>query len=146
MYPRTETQLALIYGNRSNPISSIIHYYETDGCDDIPTIKQAWNTVIDSEPIFRTIISNLEEYKPRLTENIFGASIKTSSQVVALTIGPKGNGKSTVARRVHHALIDGFSSELVISKLRVATAGVPTSAGPSSAQFAGELDACQARS
>ena len=170
VYPMTEMQLALIYGNRSNPITNIIHYYETYGCDDLPTIKQAWNTVIDSEPIFRTdfvlhedkgilverekahfvwseiIVSNLEEYEARVTENLFGTSIKTSFQVVTLPTGPKGNGKSTIIWRVHHALIDGFSSELVISKLRAATAGVPISAGPSFAQFAGELDVYQARS
>ncbi|CAD6577320.1 MAG: hypothetical protein ASARMPRED_008215 [Alectoria sarmentosa] len=169
-YPMTEMQLSLIYGSQNNQNTNIINHYETYRSDDIPAVRKAWKAVIDSEPIFRTTfilhegkgrmaeqgkarfnwsettVSSQEEFDTHVGEVCFETSTDMSFQVITLSGGQHGDGKSTIIWRVHHALIDGYSSNLIISKLRRAIAGMPIYPGPSFARFAGELDAFQQRS
>lgn len=71
-----------------------------------------------------TVASNLEEFEAYLTENKPDTNMKTAIQVVTLPTGPQSNSESTIVWRVHHALIEGLSSRLAISRLRAATAGM----------------------
>ena len=83
---------------------------------------------------------------PVLLKNHPETSSKTLFQVATLLTGTQGNGKSTIVWRVHHAITDAFSSGLVITKVRAATAGMPLPATPSFARVTRELDAYQTRS
>lgn len=162
--PTTEMQLSLIHGGQKTPGTNIISYHETYRPEDIPNLKRAWKAVIECEPIFRTRF-DLCQGKGRLVEEEFApfrwseivvkdhrtydaclydedyemTEITTQFRVVTLPRKPPREGKSTVIWQVHHALIDGFSSALVIEKVRRAVAGLPIQPGPSFVGLAAEL-------
>jgi hypothetical protein len=50
----TEIQLALIHGTQKNPSRNIINYFETYPQTALEVLRKAWQTVVQSEPIFRT--------------------------------------------------------------------------------------------
>lgn len=50
----TEIQLALIHGSQKNPSRNIISYFETYPWTSLPAIREAWQTIVQIEPIFRT--------------------------------------------------------------------------------------------
>jgi len=169
-YPMTEMQLSLIYGSQNSRGTNIISHYETYRSDILPAVRRAWESVINSEPIFRTeffldqggsrlaerreaqffwtetMASNQKEYESYLWKDCSNANIDSSFQVISLPLGIGNTGISTVIWHVHHALIDGYSSNLVISKVRAAMAGLNVPPGPSFGQFARELQAFQERS
>ncbi|KAJ5190091.1 hypothetical protein N7491_007866 [Penicillium cf. griseofulvum] len=51
--PLTEMQLALIHGTQRHPSRNIISYFETYSSEYLPVLRQAWQTVVSMEPIFR---------------------------------------------------------------------------------------------
>lgn len=163
-FPMTEMQLILMYGSQNDGRVNIIKYYETYPSHSIPAVKHAWRIVVDSEPIFRTTfvvhdgkgylmeqekadfnwsettVSTQKEFDTLIDEDCFDANISMSFQVITIPGNSHGAGKSTVKWCVHHALIDGYSRNLVINKLRTVLAGRRICQGPSFARFAKRLD------
>ena len=169
-FPITEMQLLLIHGNQKDPGTNIIEYHETYRPWDVPTMMTAWKMVIESEPIFRTEFA-LHENKGRLIERgvapfswteitvssqhdfdahrqqkCLETSVGVSFKVITLRSHRQDECKSTIIWRIHHALVDGYSSSLLIRKVQLAVAGMPIYPGPSFARFSGELDALHRRS
>lgn len=169
-YPMTEMQLSLIYGSQNSRSTNIISHYETFRTSLLPAVRRAWELVISSEPIFRTeflldqggsrleersearfswtetMVSNQTEYESYLRKDYSNANVDSSFHVISLPSGIGNTGISTVIWHVHHALIDGYSSNLVIYKVRAAMAGLNVPTGPSFGQFARELQDFQERS
>ncbi|KAF2179233.1 BcNRPS1, nonribosomal peptide synthetase [Zopfia rhizophila CBS 207.26] len=167
-YPMTEMQLAFVHSSQSHAGRNIIFYHETHHPENVPAIKQAWKAVIKAEPIFRTtfelhqsggyMVENAEadfiweeifvhdekSFKIQLEDqdiedNFFG----TSFRVITLSSDSHRTGRSTIIWRVHHALIDGYSSSLVLLKMRRVLHGEVITPGPSFGQFAADLNALQ---
>lgn len=134
----TEMQLSLIRGSLLDSTSNIISFYETYRSVDIPVIKKAWQELVRQELIFRSKVK-LEGRSGKLTETsefifdwtetivhsenayeellladpkelLFGSSFQVIFHEPAAV--------GTIIWRIHHALIDGFSANLIRQKLR----------------------------
>ena len=169
-YPATEIQLCLLHGSQREAGSNVITYVEVYRPEDIPLLKRAWKTVVDIEPIFRTsiqfqngqyclteqhdapfcwselVVTNFEAYN----NEVHGIAADTMAptfyfQVITLPASRHGQARSAVKWRIHHALIDGYSSALVLEKVRMVTAGLSVRPGPSFARLAGDLHHFQKR-
>ncbi|QSZ34268.1 hypothetical protein DSL72_005858 [Monilinia vaccinii-corymbosi] len=144
----TEMQHSFMHSYQQQPGSNIISFYETYRSTDIPHMKMAWQTVIDSEPIFRTtfdhdkatatysmdplpfiwnevlVAGDTDAYISELEKEIVPANMEVTFTV--LTPRPQRSGKvgvSTIVWRVHHAFIDGYSANLLYEKVRKVVMG-----------------------
>ena len=162
-YPVTEMQLSFIHGHEMDRSLNIISYCEIYRPADLKHMKAAWKTVLDAEPIFRTqfvlsegkgrmielavphfswserIVSNEADFKASLARRSSDVSIGQSFNITTLHGHNPDQSKSALVWHIHHALIDGYSSALVLKKVQLAAAGIPPSPGPSFAKFAAGL-------
>ena len=135
----TEMQLSFLHSHQTSPGSNMINFFETYQTTHLPIVKAAWQTVIQTEEIFRmsfevddcheqptapfkwteTIVSSREEYEAALGKDVVSAAIECSFDVVTLPTA----GISTVVWHVHHAFVDGMSGQLVYGKVRDVIAG-----------------------
>ena len=158
----TEMQMSFFHSYESKPGTNIINFYETYKTTDISAIKAAWKTVIEIEPIFRysfssadsvqldrnhfcwneTIVDSAEALEVGLSRDVAPQNPGCSFDVLTL---PQA-GTSTVVWRVHHAFIDGASSQMLYSKLRNVLNELPISAGTPFTQVARELQEYQSSS
>lgn len=160
LVPASELQLSLIHGSVKNPGTNIIQHFETYRPEDVPVMKEAWRKVFELEPILSTRYS--ADFLPQRTSNYEWTEVTTedparfdellheapslavvgcSWKVLTLTAAtrPKINPKSVIIWTIHHALIDGFSAELLFAKVRRASAGKPIFPGPSFADLSNQL-------
>lgn len=137
----TEMQHSFMHSYQRQPGSNIISFYETYTSVDIPTMKMAWKTVIDSEPVFRTvfdhdratatyskqplpfiwdeIVVDTDTYASELEKEIVPEKMEVSFTVLTPRTQKSGNvGVSTIIWRVHHAFVDGYSANLLYEKVR----------------------------
>lgn len=165
--PMTEMQLAFMQGSQANPGTNTISFFETYQTRDVPIMKRAWKTVIESEPIFRTtfdvtedkatlvehmharfsweeiVVRSQEDYEKMLEDNGESEDVFTSFKVITRPRDSRDASLSTIVWRVHHALIDGFSAALVYKKVRQVAAGLSVKAGTSFLYLARDLQALQ---
>jgi gliotoxin/aspirochlorine biosynthesis peptide synthetase len=165
--PMTEMQMSLIHGNRNHPGTNIISFFETYRSQDVPTMRQAWKTVINSEEIFRTsfdlsdgradlvsevpipflweevVVDTHDAYETELEEDQYASRIGTHFKVVTWQISAHGPAISTIIWRTHHALVDGFSATLLYVKLRDVLKGLPIKAGTPFTEVATGLNTLQ---
>ena len=163
-YPITEMQLSFIHGHEMDRNLNVISYCEIYRPADLEYMKAAWRTVLNAEPIFRThfvlsegkgrmieaavpqfswsenIVSNEAEFQESLARRSSDVGIGQSFSITTLVGPTPEQSKSALVWHVHHALIDGYSSALVLKKVRLAAAGIPLRPGPSFAKFAAGLD------
>lgn len=150
--PASEMQLTLIHGSVKNPGTNIIQYFETYEPEHIPSIKDAWHTLYEQESIlgirysadllpqkrtcfdWRAVTTeDRKEFEKLINTRKVPLDIGSSWQVVTLAAPgqPSRMIKSVVIWTIHHALIDGYSAQLLLSKIRRIVAGEPVSPGPS---------------
>ncbi|KAF2192164.1 nonribosomal peptide synthase GliP-like protein [Zopfia rhizophila CBS 207.26] len=137
----TEMQLSFLHSYKKNPGTNIINFYETYNTRDVPQMKAAWRTVIESEPIFRTpfdsetfeasgnlltpfrwtdiVCKSEHQYRAELAKDVAPENIECSFDCITYPV----SGTSTIVWRVHHAFIDGMSAQLVYEKLRMVLMG-----------------------
>lgn len=156
--PASGLQLSFMHESIKNPGTNIIQHFEVYKADDIQRVKTGWETVWEQEAILRTRYStDLTAYEatrfdweeantkdPKEFEQWkFSAptpsmeEIGSSWKVVNLT-GPTTN-KSVVIWTIHHALIDGYSAQLLLFKMRMAASGSPISSGPTFSSISRQL-------
>ncbi|ESZ95931.1 BcNRPS1, nonribosomal peptide synthetase [Sclerotinia borealis F-4128] len=138
----TEMQHSFMHSYQRQPGSNIISFYETYSSANVPIMKMAWKTVIDSESIFRTIfdhdkatathskqplpfvwdeifVEDTDTYISELEKEIVPAKMEVTFTVLTPRTQRSGNvGVSTIVWRVHHAFIDGYSANLLYEKVR----------------------------
>ncbi|KAI1824916.1 acetyl-CoA synthetase-like protein [Xylaria intraflava] len=164
-YPMTEMQISLVQSTQINAGYNIISYIETYRPENIPALKLAWETVLRLEEIFNVsfivdepdaylcerrpatflweevVVQDESSYQQELEPQTEpDDQLQTAFKVVTLQ-SPGTEGKSTVIWRVHHAMIDGVSCSIVLSKVRQVLAGKAIQAGPSFGDFALKLQA-----
>ncbi|KAI4288945.1 MAG: hypothetical protein L6R35_001783 [Caloplaca aegaea] len=140
----TALQLTLIHGTLKTPGMNVISYAENFYSRDIPAVKLAWKTVIDMEPIFRysafkpyrgnsyqhfTWHEESSHFSPEQIRNEIEKIRSKSGLGSAFYVFPQGsmndsNALSTVAWIVHHSFVDGYSTVLLLDKVRRVTAGI----------------------
>ena len=164
----TDMQLALITGGIKAPGKNVISFYQTYPAEDVPLLKRAWKTSIESEGIFRAVFSlskdegvmrkgnravfrwdeietDIEEdYEKELQNWPAESSVGNSFKVVFLDRGLHGKSIATIVWRVHHALIDGYSASLLYKKVQVVLEGRQLQPNPSFLDVAARLHAHQA--
>ncbi|KAI1145460.1 hypothetical protein F4825DRAFT_474017 [Nemania diffusa] len=149
--PTSHLQSLMIRDSIKEFGTNIVRYYETYKPEDISTIKAAWNTLFTQEAILR--LSYSEDLKPQNNSHfdwtevttkdpvqfdgwvhapITRSGIRATWKVITLSSldGSQCDIKSTVIWTVHHALIDGYSARLLLTKLRSLAAGESVRAGP----------------
>ncbi|KAI0517006.1 hypothetical protein F5B22DRAFT_142252 [Xylaria bambusicola] len=155
----TPLQLSFIHASKTHVGQSVIRYLETYRTEHIPVVKHAWETVASTEPIFQTkfklagstyrIVEDAEapflwsETKAESREAYDTALLQQTPDtdfigvafnVVHLEMSGQER-QSTVIWAVHHALIDGFSSVILLNKHRGALSGRSCQPGPSFSSF-----------
>jgi hypothetical protein len=162
--PIPHMQLSFIHGGQRQAGSNIIHYYETYNIKHRSIIKKAWRKVIESEPIFRThfnlhqgngtlteqdvapflwtevIVDSARMFEKEVQKLHMTSNIETSFKMVILDTKLPEDSKFAIIWRVHHALMDGYSSATVLKKLRGAMQGLPVRPGRSFLSLARKLD------
>lgn len=156
----SEFQFALIHESIEIPGSNLIQHYEVYKSEDIPYVKLGWQKVWQQHPLLRMRFAhNLElfedtrfdwgevhtedplEYEKWLcggkVQN-FTDSFGSSWRVVSLLNNPEN--KSMVIWAIHHALIDGYSAQLLLAKMRLAASGKPIAPGPAFSGIVRDLD------
>ena len=162
-FPLTEMQLSLIGSSLKEHNRNIIFLYETHATDMLPALKRAWHTVLDSEQIFKmdikiddsggymiagkqpqfhwieVVVEDDESYRRELKRPVpTNLALGSSFRVVTLNL-PREKHQSTLIWRVHHALIDGTSCELVRSKVHRVLLGQSIQSGPSFGDYVIQL-------
>ncbi|PYI03216.1 nonribosomal peptide synthase GliP-like protein [Aspergillus sclerotiicarbonarius CBS 121057] len=141
----TEMQMSFLHSHEKAPGSNIISFFETYQTMHLPVVKAAWQTVIQTEPIFRMsfesgdckvsapfrwteqVVDSKDTYDAALARDVLPETIQCSFDVITLP----SLGVSTVIWRVHHAFVDGMSGQLIYGKIRdiingrAITAGTP---------------------
>ncbi|RAL63968.1 hypothetical protein DID88_003156 [Monilinia fructigena] len=135
-------QHSFMHSYQRQPGSNIISFYETYSSANIPIMKMAWKTVIESEPVFRTVfdhdratatclkqplpfiwdevfVEDTDTYISELEKEIVPAKMEVTFTVLTPRTQRSGNvGVSTIIWKVHHAFIDGYSANLLYEKVR----------------------------
>ncbi|KAI0107197.1 tyrocidine synthetase 1 [Nemania sp. FL0031] len=158
----SDLQLSLIHGSVKNPGINIIQHFETYKPEDIPAVARAWRTVFEQESTLQTWFSNdllpcKQEHFPwketitsnevELYELVNSApastSIESSWQVITLADAsqPTRLLKSVVVWTIHHALIDGYSAQLLLGRIRRVAGGQHVAPGPSSGDLGKKIHA-----
>lgn len=148
--PLTQAQLAFIHDSLRHPGTNIITHCETYYTHHLPMLKDAWRDVTTSEPIFSQ--QNIRDYTQSSHLPVFcwqdpedgeGATADGPATPVMsyLTVAHQepavGSPRtSKVSWTVHHALVDGFSANLVLEKVLRRANGQLALPGPSFLQFA----------
>lgn len=151
----TELQLTLLQGSMSRPGSNIIRFVETYHADQFDTVRSAWMQVIDSEPMFRTLLSVVDgksemtlsdlpavEWKELTVFDKYAYESELSTtqpmdnstvyfKVVTCMEGLPDESITTLVCSVHHAKMDGYSMRLLHRQLRNALQGKLPSLGRS---------------
>ncbi|KAH8197406.1 hypothetical protein TruAng_008429 [Truncatella angustata] len=159
----TDAQLSLIYGSNAINGRNIIRYCEAYDTKHIPQVKHAWSVILSAEPIFRTRFEVIEEKYCLVEgeiapftweeETVFDREtyVTAPGQLECGTnfIGVKFKvihleqaeepRESTVIWIIHHALVDGYSSMLLLNKHRKLLGGGKIEPGPSYTQFVGQI-------
>ncbi|KAI4859405.1 BcNRPS1, nonribosomal peptide synthetase [Hypoxylon rubiginosum] len=163
----TGIQLHLVHGSKTLQGRNVVRYYETYRTEDIPLVKSSWAAIISTEPIFRTRFHSFEEstylaeeseapfiweevtvdsqraYISTLEKHDFPLDfIGTAFKTVHFKTDTEAR-ESTVVWNIHHALIDGYSSVLLLNKHRNHLAGSPIVAGPSFVRLINQLASLQ---
>ncbi|KAF3483164.1 nonribosomal peptide synthetase [Arthroderma uncinatum] len=144
----SEMQASLLHGSLKNPGTNIIYHYETFLTSVIPKMREAWKSVIEAEPIFRTslmcqptpgedqfvwtevTVDTEMEYQRQLQAVHLQPSASYSFKVVHWPGQNLSTSRSTIIWAVHHAFIDGYSAMILFCKVRRAVAGLPVPSGP----------------
>ncbi|RVX72051.1 hypothetical protein B0A52_04649 [Exophiala mesophila] len=161
-YPSTEMQLSLIRGTLENPQMNIIYHRQACQAADLATLKSAWEKVITHHDIFHSefhmhngtgfwtrrclpfswsevAVQNQGEMEEELLKRPSWSGIGYAFKAIIMH-----NGICTLLFQVHHALIDGYSMELLIRQVKqVLSSGItPTiSTKPSMLGFLRQRDA-----
>lgn len=170
--PLTDQQLELCIPTMECPGKNCNQVFKRYELTYAKAIKTAWRRVWESEPLFRTEIALDEELgsqilRPKaefapievttsdrneylsLTRNVsldVGLGMRLDIISYVPTDGSCGDGEATVVWTVHHALVDGFSLALVLSKVeQAAKDGSILSPSPPFANAAASLTALQSQ-
>ncbi|KAF2809436.1 BcNRPS1, nonribosomal peptide synthetase [Mytilinidion resinicola] len=160
-FSMSEMQLSFLHSYRKNPGTNIINFFETYNTSDVPVMKAAWRTVIESEPIFRTIfdpetlqanenlsvpfrwndiVCNSEsKYRAELAKDVAPENMEYTFDCITYP----ASGTSTIVWRVHHAFIDGMSAQLMYGKLRRLVMGQHITPGTSFSSVTKDIQALQ---
>ncbi|KAJ5375404.1 AMP-dependent synthetase/ligase [Penicillium concentricum] len=141
---QTEMQILLVSGSKRAPGTNVISYYQEVAPMEIPRLKQAWQAVIETEPIFHaafdedqllerkffmlswseTIVNDEDAYQRLIDETESPPMVIPSTEFAVVTLnGPQGPQKSTLIWHVHHALVDGISGGTLLARVNVVLTG-----------------------
>ena len=152
-------QSLLALETRERPGNNVISYFQESSPARIPTLKRAWQKVIQSEPMFRAVFDDDSFSEDGTIFFSWSESIHhdpysfegeleymeapkmvdpaTEFNVVTLAGGcGERENKSILVWHVHHALVDGYSAGLLLEKVRTVMEGGRISEGKSFIELA----------
>ncbi|CRG92077.1 hypothetical protein PISL3812_09132 [Talaromyces islandicus] len=157
--PISHMQLLLLHGSQKNVGTNVIRYHEEYALCHLAQMKTAWAAVVESEPVFRLAFNFANNTQHELdlapftwiekvvdTEDEYQSNIHSHSSPsdgynsFTVTIFAD-EGKFTITWHIHHALMDGYSRDLILNKVRQAAVGKPILPGNSFIGLARELEA-----
>ncbi|CAJ2504437.1 Uu.00g118310.m01.CDS01 [Anthostomella pinea] len=159
--PPSELQLSLLHGTIKKPGVNVIRHSEIYRTEHISAIKAAWQKLFAIEAILRTSFSadlqiqskSYMDWTETATENETDFNGWVNTPVNTLVLGSKWEvvhltskdkmkhpPRSAVIWTIHHALIDGYSAQLLLQKLRETAAGKAPSNGTEYISILKDLD------
>lgn len=157
--PITNMQLLLLHGSQKDVGTNVIRYHEEYALCHLAQMKKAWAAVVEFEPVFRLsfnlgtntqheldsapfhwtekVVHTEDEYQSHIHSHSSPNDFYNSFTVTIFS----DQEKFTISWHIHHALMDGYSRDLILNKLRRAAAGEPILPGNSFIALARELDA-----
>lgn len=152
----TGMQLSFIHENGQYTGQNIIRFCETYSCDVLPTVRRAWEHVINQEAIFRPPTVNTgrafasnnwtdiqveseSEYEAELAKAKRGETSLSCFKAIILRRRDHVDSICTVVWCVHHAFIDGYSAHLLHRKMLDMANGHSVIPGPSFWTVASQL-------
>ncbi|KAJ5940503.1 hypothetical protein N7516_000671 [Penicillium verrucosum] len=162
-YPVTDMQLTFINGSEARPGTNIIRHQQPCAPERISVLKQAWKNVLEAEPIFRTrfelkngigylveierptfeweevIANSEEEYQAILEELPTMTEVSFRFKVVIQQLPNSQPTVACVMWSVHHALVDGFSMQILLDRVENVGRGHLAQPGPSFALLSTQL-------
>jgi amino acid adenylation domain-containing protein len=162
----TNLQLSFVQSSLNQPRRNIIQYYETHCSERLPELKRAWHAVVEAEPIFRmrfevedgsgymvettsahfqwieVVVSKGTEYDQEVNKDDWEDKIQDGHPVNSFKV-VTWKDRSTIIWRVHHALVDEYSRNLLLSKVRCHMDGALNVPGPSFGDYAIQLRSLQ---
>ncbi|RFU77899.1 amp-dependent synthetase ligase [Trichoderma arundinaceum] len=141
-------QSLLVLETKAMPGNNVISYFQEYSPNRIPALRRAWQKVIESEPIFRTVFDDDSfsedgnlflswsesiyhdqySFEEELKQMEAPRMIDPGTEFSVMTLA--GN-KSILIWHVHHALVDGYSARLLLDKVRTVMEGGQISEGKS---------------
>ncbi|PVI02684.1 putative nonribosomal peptide synthase GliP-like protein [Periconia macrospinosa] len=133
-------QSFLVSDTLAHPGNNIISYFQEHPPARVPALREAWQQVIQSEPIFRTVFKDdifwdgkvaffswseatlIDEHQfEEELQSICAPRITTpTTEFRVVTLAGK---KSILVWHVHHALVDGYSARLLMRKVNMVLNG-----------------------
>lgn len=157
----SEFQVTLIQESIKIPGSNIIQHFEIYKSDAIPHVKSGWRTVWEQHAILRTrftsdlapyeakdfdweevMVEDPEEYEKYMcnanNRRAIAGTFGSSWRVVSLA--KNSDNRSVVIWEIHHALIDGYSAQLLLAKMRRAASKNPIPSSPPFSKILQDLE------
>ncbi|KAG8412671.1 Nonribosomal peptide synthetase [Metarhizium acridum] len=141
-------QSSLVLDTRARPGNNVISYFQeyTYSPAQVATLKQAWQQVIRSEPIFRAVFDDEtfwddgiaffswsesmhrdeRQFEQELESISAPPMLDPATEFKVVTLMGK---KSVLVWHVHHALVDGYSAHLLLRKVNTVINGGQISQG-----------------
>ena len=136
VYPCNSIQEGLIALSRKQPGAYVAHnVYDISGID-VHRFQEAWRAVVAAEPILRTRIVYTDSLGflqivakqafdwteasslDRLLEGERSKTLDNGGKLCAYSLVKNGKGEPLFVWTIHHALYDGWSSELILNKVQ----------------------------
>ena len=153
VYPCTSMQEGLVALSRKQNGAYVAHNVYNIAALDVDRLKRAWDAVVAAEPILRTRVVYTESlgfFQVVTKEGIEWTESTSVDEVLAheadqtldnggrlsrYTITKNDNGEPLFVWTLHHALYDGWSSELVLNKVQTHYEKQTTESGPPYSAF-----------
>ncbi|KJK94803.1 hypothetical protein H633G_01313 [Metarhizium anisopliae BRIP 53284] len=148
-------QWSLVLDTRARPGNNVISYFQEYSYSpaQVATLKHAWQQVVRSEPIFRTVFDDEMfwddgmaffswsesihhdegQFEQELQSTSTPGMLDPATEFKVVTLVGK---KSVLVWHVHHALVDGYSAHLLLQKVDTVMNGGQISQGCSFADLA----------
>ncbi|TPX19017.1 uncharacterized protein E0L32_011261 [Thyridium curvatum] len=135
----TEMQLSLIHESLTHCGSNLITYTERHPSESIPVLLTAWRKAIELEDIFRgSWFSELVSMRTA-SSTVPAQWSGFSLDATVCESGSKDSSTSTITWVVHHAFIDAYSFNRLLSKVQALAVGQTPTPGPSFWDWARDL-------
>lgn len=109
-----QTHMLSVWQNTEGRVFFPEFHYRLSGVSNQKAIDHAWRSLVEREPILRTILLATGSSSLPFAQVILRPNNATDNPFVKLDVQPQEDGSWLLRLRIHHALYDGVSLQLVL--------------------------------